>query len=163
MAAYPGDQAGPAKVTRAAHLHPITLIGERPKLVLPGQIGVVERITERLVAGRGVDEHFADHPRTVELADDARHDVEPLVGDDEDVVEICELVRQRRASGSPQPPDTRRQFVGSLDDVDSEEWSVRAVGVQCADELAPARSDVDDARELEQVGIVPDRFGQNGT
>ena len=161
-AAYPREQVSPREVTGETDLDPVTLRQQRPMPLLPGEFRVGQRIAEVLVTAGRVDEHLADDTVSVELADDTRDDVEPFVGHDEDIGEVAQLVGQRRAARPTQPAHPVGQVGRAFDDIDPEQGAVRPMGVQRPDELTTSGADVNDAGELEQVGVVPDRLGEDG-
>ena len=161
-AAYPREQVSPREVTGETDLDPVTLRQQRPMPLLPGEFRIGKRVAEILVAAGRVDEHLAHHAGSVQLSDDAGDDIEPFVGDDEDVGEVGQFVRQRGTTRPSQPPHPGGQVGRALHDIDPEQWAVRAMCVQRSDEFTTASTDVDDAGEFQKVGVVPDRLGENG-
>jgi hypothetical protein len=92
------------------------------------------------------------------LADDTRDDIEPFVGHDEDIGEVAQLVGQRRAAGPRNQPTRRGRSAGRS--TTSTPSRGRSGRWECNAPMSSttASTDVNDAGELEQVGVVPDRL-----
>ncbi|WP_240917772.1 hypothetical protein [Phycicoccus sp. HDW14] len=131
----------------------------------PAAVRLAHGVAEALLAGGRVDEDGAQDAGGVDLEDGAGHDVEPLVGDDEDVVEGAVEDAQRLgdggATGRGRPPDVGGEAGRALDDVDAGEPQVGSDGVQGEEQLAAPAADVDDVRRALAVGEPAQRLGEH--
>ncbi len=100
--------------------------------------------------------HLAQRPVLGDLGDRAGDDVEPLVGEDERLVEVDQRVGQPGPTGGAEPVDLVGQPVGTLDDVDAGEPQVGPDGVKVGEELAAPAPEVEDAAYTRMVGERPD-------
>jgi hypothetical protein len=160
--AHPGDQLTPRQVAGQPDLDPFPdgQPGDRPVPPAPGQLVVGGRTAGRLLAGRRVHEHQGEPARRDDLGHRARHHVEPLVRDDQHVVEVGQPGGQRGATGGAQPGHGIRQVVGAGHHVDAGEPQVWALPGQVGEQLAAPAPDVDDVVHALAVGQAPDGVGE---